>query len=123
VGVCFDVAVTDCLKLIGGTNVAFLYGKIHTKNKLHAPVTVRDDFANTYSNVGRGRPTAGANLGIEGVYHTCGYDIGLSASYECQYYWSQWHATSSLLGLGVSGAGQWGDLFLQGLTLSASVAF
>lgn len=112
------------LALIGNAFTSGLYGRFHTKNsvKLSDPITF--PFTNFKSNPTRLRPMIGALLGLEcgGNVSACAR-LSLSASYEFQYWWQQWHDIGNQVGNAISGTGHWGDLSLQGFVFTAKAEF
>lgn len=112
------------LALIGNLFASGLYGRFHTKNSVSVSDPVQVPFTDFKSNPTRLRPVIGGLLGLEcgGNVSPCAR-LSLSAAYEFQYWWQQWHSFSNQIGNFVSGTGQWGDLSLQGFVFTAKAEF
>lgn len=124
VGTSLSYTFWDDFRLISDFNTAFLVGVIHSKNKVKITPAATNVFKEPEENLRRGRPMLSASIGIEWNSCLCNcYNVSLAASYQYQYFFSQWHSTSNLLNDVITGEGSYGDLSLQGLSLTGGIVF
>lgn len=125
VGFGLNWKVWKCLSLISNANAGFLYGQVRTHNHVNLEETIVDNVVlpGSKQTLWRGRPMTSGLVGLEWDQTFCGcYQVSFSLAYEAQYWWQQWHNFSNSRDY-LSGEGKWGDLFLQGVTVSAGISF
>lgn len=132
-GLGLDWHFCNGFNLIANGNVAYLFGRFDTKNNVLAIGTIDGSllnvnasnlFANVRERVSRGRPMASGMLGVEWRNQLgCTAELSLSLAYEFQYWWQQWHNVSNVLNTLITSEGQWGDLSMHGIAVSACLAF
>lgn len=123
-GVGFNWHFCDGLSLIANANASYFIGKFNTKNNISAPNDLSPSFYNINEKIRRGRPMASGLVGLEWKQqmNNC-IALSIFVAYEFQYWWQQWHSASNVLNGLITGEGQWGDLSMHGLVVSAGISF
>ena len=112
------------LSLITNTSFAYLVGTFNTKSEFITPpqISLAANSVNAKSH--RARPMASCLIALEWKEQISpGLALSFSLGYEFQYWWQQWHSSSNILDAAISGEGRWGDLSMNGLTVSGGVSF
>lgn len=123
-GIQLSYTIFDTFRVITDLNTAYLFGRIESKNKNKITPTALNVFTDPKESVDRGRMMVEGILGVEWNTVVCqDYNVSITAAYQYQYFFSQWHNTSNFLNNILNGEGSWGDLSLQGLRLSAGIVF
>jgi len=123
-GVGFTGAICDHLSFITDVNAAFLVGRFKTINNISVTPAVSSFFMNMDEHITRARPMLGGQIGFEWKQRMfdC-MEFMLGASYECQYWFQQWHSCSNLVDGLLSGEGRWGDMSIHGLVVTGGFTF
>ncbi len=125
-GVAMRYTIGSGFHFIGDFAAAILYGNSKnpvTQNVEQPTGTLLADSTISFQH-NRMQPTTQMKLGLdwEQNFFTC-YDIKIGICYEMQYFWNTWRNQNSYIqDIYVTDAG-YSDLFLQGVTVQASIGF
>lgn len=110
--------------LVSDANAAYLFGRFDTVSSFAVPQGFASFFPDINANRHLGRPMINGSIGLEWNKQICqSVALTIAIGYEFQYWWQQWHSASNGFNLLVTGEGQWGDLSMHGLVVSAGIVF